>query len=371
MDENPRVSVLMPVYNGERYLAEAVESILDQTFTDFEFIIVDDGSTDGTAACLDAFRDRRIVRLTNQANIGLIRSLNKGLKLARAEYVARMDADDVSLPRRLEAQVEFMDAHREVGVVGCSIRRIDSSGFTIREVCHPTTHGLILWHLCFYTPIAHPTAVYRRAIIERVGGYDVSFAHAEDRDLWQRVSSVARLANLRQTHLLYRVHSTSVSHRHADIQRRNSARVAQRMMGEFLGWRVPFDVCYNIRRWQFETADDAVQAARVVRSLYDAFVAKQDLSVPERRAIRRNAAYRLLNLAWHWKREARMRDFFAAALRLDPLVPAKALRAKAKRRAVNAVRKSRLALRRAGRRRNERARPMGRESAGTSDCTGS
>lgn len=365
--ERPRVSVLMSVYNGERYLAEAVESILNQTFTDFEFIIVDDGSTDGTCVCLDAFRDQRIVRLRNETNIGLRRSLNKGLKLARGEYVARMDADDVSLPRRLEAQVAFMDAHPEVGVVGCAIRCIDSSGFTIRKVCHPTGHGPILWQLFFYTPIAHPTAVYRRAIVERVGGYDPSFAHAEDRDLWRRVSSVARLANLRETHLLYRVHSASVSHRHADIQWRNSARVTQRMIAELLGCQVPFEICCSTRRWQFETADDAVQAARVVHSLYDAFVARQDLSAPERRAVRRNAAYRLLNLAWHWKREARMRDFLAAALRLDPLVPAKALRAKAKRTVVNAARKVRLRLLRSGRRRNERARSGGRESAGTSD----
>ncbi len=129
----PRVSVLMSVYNGERFLRDSVESILGQTFTDFEFLILDDGSTDSTCEILEEYanKDARIVLVRNDRNLGLTRSLNKGLRLVRGEYLARQDADDISLPKRLEMQVKFLDAHPEVGVVGSALEIIDENGNTI------------------------------------------------------------------------------------------------------------------------------------------------------------------------------------------------------------------------------------------------
>ena len=289
--KHPKVSVLMPVYNGEHYLREAVESILDQTFTDFEFIIVDDGSTDNTWQILQSYAasEPRIVLVRNETNVRVARSLNKGLGLARGEYIARMDADDVSLPERLAKQVAFLDESPDVGVVGCAIHVIDADGSPMRIVRYPTMHALLLWSLCFSTPIAHPTVVFRRAVVERVGGYDDALLANQDRDLWQRLSSVTHFANLPDVYLLYRWHPDQVSRRHADIQPYNSAKASQRLMSRILGYEVPFEICHNIRLRRFETVDDALQAVSVIRSLYDAFMAKESLSIPEKRAIRGDA----------------------------------------------------------------------------------
>ena len=343
MDENPRVSVLMPVYNGERYLREAVESILDQTFADFEFIIVDDGSTDNTWRILQSYaaREPRIVLVRNEINVGVAGSLNKGLGLARGEYIARMDADDVSLPERLAAQVAFLDEHSPVGVVGCAVQMIDSYGSPMYVQHFPTTHGPLLWALCFYTPLAHPTVVFRRPVVERVGGYNDVLLANQDRDLWQRLSSVTRLANLPDVYLLYRLHPHAISYRHADTQARNSAKAGQRVMARILGYEVPFEICYNFRLRRFETADDAVQAVSVIHSLYDAFMAQESLSVSEKRAIRRDAAQWLVSVAWRWMHKARMRrEFLSLAFRLNPLLVTKIIVVKAAHRAWRVVARS-------------------------------
>lgn len=319
----PKVSVLMSVYNGERFLHEAVDSILNQTFTDLEFIIVDDGSTDNTWQILQEYAadEPRLLLMRNESNLGLAGSLNRGLSLARGEYIARMDADDVSLPERLAAQVAFLDESPDVGVAGSSVQVIDGDGSPGNVWRYPTTHGLILWSLCFHTSIMHPTAVFRRAVVQRVGGYDESFAQAQDRDLWQRISSFARLANLPEVYLLHRLHPISVSRIHTDIQARNSAVASQRLMARILGCEVSFEICRSFRLRRFETVGDAIQAMQVVGSLYDAFMAKESLSPPEKRAIRRDAAQRLYRLAWTFRHETKMRrELRALAFRMDPLL---------------------------------------------------
>ncbi len=128
MSENPKVSVIMSVYNGDKYLREAIESILNQTFTDFEFIIVNDGSTDNSLEIIESYDDERIKTINNKKNIGLTKSLNKALKFAKGKYIARQDADDVSLPNRFEKQVEYLDSHPEVALVGTSVYLIDENG---------------------------------------------------------------------------------------------------------------------------------------------------------------------------------------------------------------------------------------------------
>ncbi len=160
----------MSVYNGEKYLREAIDSILGQTFKDFEFLIIDDGSTDSSVEIIRSYADPRIRLIQNEENIGLSRSLNKGLKLARGEYIARMDADDISLPRRLAAQVGLLDKQPDIGLVGTSIQLIDCDGERMHVHRVPTTHAQILWALCFTTPLAHPSVVFRKVIIECVGG---------------------------------------------------------------------------------------------------------------------------------------------------------------------------------------------------------
>ncbi len=219
MVETPRVSVVMAVHNGGAYLGRAVQSILEQTFGDFEFVIVNDGSTDTTADVLQHAQaaDGRI-RVLQQDKAGLVASLNRGCGEARGAYIARMDADDIAFPTRLSRQVEFLDRHPAVAVVGSAVVRIDAAGREItRNVC-PTTHAEIVEALQQYTCFTHPTVMVRAAALAAVGGYRPAYRAAEDYDLWLRLSERYELANLPDPLLYYRVYPDQVSVRQLDQQ---------------------------------------------------------------------------------------------------------------------------------------------------------
>ena len=220
MNVTPRVSVLMSVYNGEAFVAEAVESILTQTFQDFEFLIVDDGSTDRSARILADYagHDPRI-RVLSQQNRGLIASLNRGLNEAQGVYIARMDADDVALPERLALQVTFLDANPSVAALGGAIELIDERGQSIRIVDYPTLPDDVRTEMIKGCPLAHPAVTMRADLVRSLGGYRPAFRHAEDYDLWLRLDEKADIANLPEVVLRYRIHDRKVSSVHALAQR--------------------------------------------------------------------------------------------------------------------------------------------------------
>jgi glycosyltransferase involved in cell wall biosynthesis len=204
----PPCSVLMPVYNAERFVGEAVESILNQSYGDFEFIIIDDGSTDRSPEILrsHATRDPRI-RLTSRPNTGYLRALNEGLAQCHGEYIARMDADDVALPERLQRQIAFLDEHPECLMVGCGLLRIDADGDLLCEEHLPESHEEIEARLLRAVgAIGHPAAVIRRQSLVEVGGYREPYYGSEDHDLWLRLAEHGRLANLPEALLKCRVH---------------------------------------------------------------------------------------------------------------------------------------------------------------------
>jgi glycosyltransferase involved in cell wall biosynthesis len=206
----PRVSVVMGVHNGERFLAEAIDSILHQTFADFEFIIIDDGSTDHTDDILARSSDRRL-RIFRQSNVGLTRSLNRGLGLARGEYLARMDADDVAHPGRFEAQVGFLETHPNVVAVGTGYRQADLTRGHARDVVPPLDNASIRRAMIAGNPLCHPSVMMRKAALDAVGGYDESFRYSQDYELWSRLAQVGQLANLPDILLTRRYHEHSVS----------------------------------------------------------------------------------------------------------------------------------------------------------------
>lgn len=211
MEKQSRVSVLMSVYNGERYLREAVESILNQTFGDFEFIIVNDGSTDRTAEILRGFDDERMILIDNPHNIGLTRSLNKGLRMARGEYIARMDADDISLPMRLERQAIFLDDHREVGLVGSFYYEIAGDGREVGIIELYSENDEIQKHLLERNYFCHGTTVFRRSCLEEVGFYREEFKTAQDYDLWLRIAEKFEVANLTEPLYMRRFNLASIT----------------------------------------------------------------------------------------------------------------------------------------------------------------
>jgi tetratricopeptide (TPR) repeat protein len=215
----PAISVLMSVYNGEAYLAEAVDSILGQSFRDFEFVIINDGSTDGTGPLLKKYaaQDSRIV-LIEQENTGLVGALNRGLAAARAPYIARMDADDIALPDRLARQYEYLEKHPDIAVLGAAITLIDQDNQRIRDIAYPQGDAEISAFIKKGSPLAHPVVMMRTDIIRALGGYRAAYRHAEDYDLWLRVFEHHRLDNLPALLLRYRQHDNKVGVRHATQQ---------------------------------------------------------------------------------------------------------------------------------------------------------
>lgn len=220
MSHGPEISAVLPVYNGEAYVREAVESILAQTFTDFELIIINDGSTDGSGAILRelAARDPRIV-LVERANGGLVSALNEGIERARADLIARMDADDVAMPDRFARQLARMLGEPDLGVLGSFIRIMDKAGRIIRLGDYPVSVEETLRFMDHGCPVAHPTVMMRREAVLKAGGYRKLFSHCEDYDLWLRISELGYgIANLPQPLLNYRMHGANVSAVHREAQ---------------------------------------------------------------------------------------------------------------------------------------------------------
>jgi glycosyltransferase involved in cell wall biosynthesis len=244
----PQISVVMPVYNGEAFLGPAVESILAQTCRDFEFLIIDDGSTDGTPAILREFeaRDPR-VRVLCQEHGGLVAALNAGVAAARAPLIARMDADDVSTPERFALQLAYLQAHPECVVLGTAMEVVDPDGAPIYTQPSESSHETLVRNLLMLNPeakggMAHPTVMMRREAVLAVGGYRTDY-DVEDIDLWLRLAERGRLANLPEICLQYRLHPQSYCHQRSAVLRRGYARLV-RNFAPRLGFTPPPDAIF-------------------------------------------------------------------------------------------------------------------------------
>jgi glycosyltransferase involved in cell wall biosynthesis len=208
MEVPPNVTVLMPVFNCAMYIREAVESILNQTYTNFEFLIIDDASTDETVSILKSYTDSRIQLIEKPFNTGLTNSLNQGLRIAKGKYIARMDGDDISLPERFDKQVSFLESHPEVVLCGSWFSIIGSDWVKKLPEHHDDIQLTLLRRNC----IAHPSVMIRKHILDKFDVfYEVSKEPTEDYALWVRLSSLGKLHNLQDPLLNYRVHTSQVS----------------------------------------------------------------------------------------------------------------------------------------------------------------
>ena len=176
-EKTPQITVLMSVYNCERYLSEAIESILNQSFSDFEFLIINDGSTDNSRNIILSYADPRIRFFENEKNIGLTHSLNKGLRLATGQYIARMDADDVSMPKRLEKELTFLNQHHSVGLVGTYFNMINENGKVLNTVKPLSNERELKEKLLLENQFGHGSVMFRRVCVEKVGFYREKFFH--------------------------------------------------------------------------------------------------------------------------------------------------------------------------------------------------
>lgn len=225
----PKVTVLMPVYNGEHHLNEAIASILAQSFTEFEFLIINDGSTDKSVEIVESFQDPRIRLIHNDTNLGLVSTLNKGFLLARGEFVARMDCDDYSLPSRLRLQYNFLIDNPDVSFCGSSIELYD--GEVKKKMTYPCSHEEISAALLFGNPMAHPSVIVRREAIRKFNlQYEPADTNAEDYGLWVRASTVAKFANLPDVLVRYRLHKNQVSNTRSLSQRTVTRRIRDKQL---------------------------------------------------------------------------------------------------------------------------------------------
>ena len=215
---SPLVSVVMAVYNGDHFLRQAIDSILTQSFTNFELIVIDDASTDGTSQILDGYTDSRIIALANPKNIGQTCSLNRGLAAARGVFIARHDADDISHRDRLQEQVAHMMANPALGLLGTDYHIIDENGQILETNILPTTNDELNARLYEGNIFCHGSVIMRKEVVDKVGGYHEAFRVTQDFDLWLRLAEHGEIANLARTLYQFRFDSNSVSRKKRGLQ---------------------------------------------------------------------------------------------------------------------------------------------------------
>ena len=207
----PSVSVIMPTLNVEKYVRESIDSIIDQTFKNFEFIIIDDGSTDSSKLIINSYSDDRVVFVENEHNIGLTKSLNKGIELAKGEYIARMDADDISELTRFEKQYNYLINNPKCDVLGTWGNLIDENGDFVRSTSRNKTHEDIIATIFFYNPIIHASVLMKREIFKQIQ-YSSDFIYAQDYKLWlDLILNGMHICNLPEVLISYRVHCKNIT----------------------------------------------------------------------------------------------------------------------------------------------------------------
>lgn len=229
---NPKVTVLMSVYNAELFLSQAIDSVLNQTLTDFEFLIFEDKSTDSSLDILRSYSDTRIRLITNAENIGLTKNLAAGMTMARSEYIARMDADDICMPNRLEQQLAYLNEHPDVSILGSAVIFFDESGMEF--VAHqPLENEEIKCTLFYGFTMLHPSVMMRKSDFEKHGlNYDVTFRVSQDHDLWTRAIRFLRFSNLHEPLLKMREHAGKIGKTRKPLQQEFSDLIRQRQLLE-------------------------------------------------------------------------------------------------------------------------------------------
>jgi len=279
-ESHPLVSVIMPVYNSEKFLQAAVESVLDQTFTDFELIAIDDGSTDDSGSILADYRqrDERMVILSHSKNQGIVSALNYGLIVGRGKYIACMHADDISQPGRFEKQVAFLETHPEVGILGSAVQVIDTRGQAIGILLKRCDDLGIRWTSLFSNPFMHPTVMLRHSILEAKHlQYQEGMAGVEDLDLWVRLLFYTQAANLAEALLRYRVHPasiTSVYNRKDQLAIKSKILFtnAQKQLGDFLLTREQIELVSEAVMGNPDIRRERAHASDIYLQTWQAFV---------------------------------------------------------------------------------------------------
>lgn len=306
---SPVISVILPVYNGKVHLSECIESVLSQTFQDFEFIIVNDASTDNTSQILKDFavRDERIIVVTHEVNQKQTIAANTAIKNAKGKYLARMDADDVALPNRLKRQVTFLEENTKIGLLGSWVDIINDDSKIIEQWKTASEPGVLNWNLLFGTSFAHSSVMMRSDIVKKVGYYQSP--EAEDYDLWSRISRIAKVANLPEVLQQKRVWAGQLALKVPTETRDCVVQIMQKNINHLINdSNLDLDMIRNIRK--VSDKSPIIQDSRLISNirnillqLYTKHLFKFDLTKSEKKKVARDVFQKLHTLA-KWQSSA-------------------------------------------------------------------
>ncbi len=278
--KKPLISVIMPVYNAEKYVGEAIESILNQTFTDFEFLIFNDGSKDTSAEIVQSYaqKDSRIIFYNYQKNTGYLKHLNEGIDKAQGKYIARMDADDISLPQRFEKQIAYMESHEEVGICGTWFTVFENSIENISTVMQSLEQDSAIKIATFHScPFGHPTVMAQTKLLKQ-NKYDENFYPAEDYELWSRLIPITKFYNIQESLLFYRHHANNISKNKTQTQQDNGVKAQLQQLAQlnistnthsYEDTKTLFPLHQFTKRYlPTKSADEMIRIATILKKMY-------------------------------------------------------------------------------------------------------
>ena len=294
MRKSPAITVLMCIYNGEKYLKEAIDSMISQSFKDYEFSIINDGSTDNSREIILSYNDPRIKLIDNERNVGLARSLNKGIEQARGKYIARMDADDISINDRLLIQASFLDKNPDIGIVGSNIEVIDIKGNTLFQKVFFEKPILIKWGMFFGSPIAHPTVMIRSKIFKELGcRYNEEFFVSQDYELWISLFDKVNFANVPKSLLKYRSYDGNKEvQEKTSLQEKNETLLICKLNQDNLNYTITPGTCLNIRNVRtnkIQSRENLIDLGNYLYRVSNKFINKYCSNMYEKKIIRRDA----------------------------------------------------------------------------------
>lgn len=300
-----QISVIMPVHNTEKYVDRAIESILNQTYWDFELIVIDDASTDKSLDIVNHYKnlDPRIVIFTNKTNQGISRSRNIGLQNARGEFIAVMDSDDVSHPERFEKQIDYLNAHPKIGVIGANYTVVDENGIAYRTSKLPESPPQIWWTMFFSNSIAHSSAMIRRSIlVDRKITYSEEFSCAVDYDLFFQIMRYSPMVNLPDSLFLYRQHGKNISKTNRSDQEFIDATITRSHTQDYLTFQLPENYGSALKDYRnIKTKKDAYNICRAMTGLYRKVkVFNPDMTLEDEQFIKTDYSSRVYKL---WKHQ--------------------------------------------------------------------
>jgi glycosyltransferase involved in cell wall biosynthesis len=287
----PIISVIMSVYNGEKYLRASIESILNQTLTEFEFIIINDGSTDKTKDILKYFSDGRII-VIEQQNCGLTISLNKAISISRGKYIARQDADDISMPSRLEKQKYFLENNKDMIMVGSTYCIINEENEEKGIYKLPISDTEIRWNMIFRNPFCHSTIMIHSDIMKKENlCYDNKLYHSQDYDLWSRIIKFGKVQNIEEPLIKLRFHSNQIGKTYTNEQQSTAENISKMNMKN-LGIDVSDGETKKLRRWSFQTSielnKEEMNACKLLINILRTFEKKENIDYSVFKRIRKD-----------------------------------------------------------------------------------